>query len=275
MRSPAGSGTALLAAAVILLTTGVGHAELQRVEAVGIYGIRDSMRSRVIPRDEAIANARWEGVSRVALELIGEFGPSQAAAMSPDLPPSIDSLDDEAGNVTGATESGGPSEGEVAELLVALGDDLLPYMRSYRILDDQGEVPALFNDEPEVSVEYVVVVEVIVDVDRVTQALARAGLIAVNNPEDTSETVIVELMGLSRYEALEVVLEALRKELGATRVRTMEFSQERQILAVEGPFGPDALLARLADFENPQLQLVPIGVDSKRRRIRLNGRWQP
>jgi hypothetical protein len=275
MRSPAGSGTALLAAAAILLTTGVGRAELQRVEAVGIYGIRDSMRSRVIPRDEAIANARWEGVSRVALELIGEFGPSQAAAMSPDLPPSIDSLDDEAGNVTVATESGGPSEGEVAELLVALGDDLLPYMRSYRILDDRGEVPALFNDEPDVSVEYVVVVAVIVDVDRVTQALARAGLIAVNNPEDTSETVIVELMGLSRYEALEVVLEALRKELGATRVRTMEFSQERQILAVEGPFGPDALLARLADFENPQLQLEPIGVDSMRRRIRLNGRWQP
>jgi hypothetical protein len=270
MRSPAGSGTALLAAAAILLTTGVGRAELQRVEAVGIYGIRDSMRSRVIPRDEAIANARWEGVSRVALELIGEFGPSQAAAMSPDLPPSIDSLDDEAGNVTEA-----PSEGEVAALLVALGDDLLPYMRSYRILEDQGEVPALFNDEPDVSVEYVVVVAVIVDVDRVTQALARAGLIAVNNPEDTSETVIVELMGLSRYEALEVVLEALRKELGATRVRTMEFSRERQILAVEGPFGPDALLARLADFENPQLQLEPIGVDSQHRRIRLNGRWQP
>ena len=275
MRSPAGSGTALLAAAVILLTTGVGRAELQRVEAVGIYGIRDSMRSRVIPRDEAIAKARWEGVSRVALELIGESGPSQVAAMSPDLPPSIDSLDDEAGNVTGATESGGRSEGDVAALLVALGDDLLPYMRSYRILDDRGEVPALFNDEPDVSVEYVVVVEVIVDVDRVTQALARAGLIAVNNPEDTSETVIVELMGLSRYEALEVVLEALRKELGATRVRTMEFSRERQILAVEGPFGPDALLARLADFENPHLQLEPIGVDSKRRRIRLNGRWQP
>ena len=55
----------------LLLAQGAS-AELRRVEAVGIYGIKESMRTRVIPKDEAISLANWEGISRVALELIGE-----------------------------------------------------------------------------------------------------------------------------------------------------------------------------------------------------------
>jgi len=258
MKFSARSLIALLGAVVVLLASGVGRAELQRVEAVGIYGIRDSQRSRVIPRDEAIAKARWEGVSRVARELIGESAPS----------------DDGQGS-DGALEPVEPSKDDAAALEAALGSDVLPYMRSYRILDDRGEVPVLFNDEPNVTVEYVVVVEVIVDVDRVTKALENAGLVAMVSSEDNGQAVIVELVGLSRYEALEVVLEALRTQFGATRIRTLEFSHERQILAIEGPFGPEALSAKLAGFEDPRLLLEPIGVDSDGGRIRLMGRWFP
>ena len=256
---------ALLGAAVVLLASGVGRAELQRVEAVGIYGIRDSQRSRVIPRDEAIAKARWEGVSRVARELIGESAPNDDG-----VPPAFDGQGSD-----GAPEPVEPSEDDGAALEAALGSDVLPYMRSYRILDDRGEVPVLFNDEPDVKVEYVVVVEVIVDVDRVTKALENAGLVAMVSSEDNGQAVIVELVGLSRYEALEVVLEALRTQFGATRIRTLEFSHERQILAIEGPFGPEALSAKLAGFEDPRLLLEPIGVDSDGGRIRLMGRWFP
>ncbi len=258
------SMAALLGGAFVLVVSGAARAELQRVEAVGIYGIRDSMRSRVIPRDEAVARARWEGVSRVAIELIGESAPR-----------------DEEGAVEVPTEgfaptdTEGPSEDKVALLRTALGDDVLPYMRSYRILEDRGEVPVLFNDAPEVAVEYVVVVEVIVDVDRVTNALASAGLIDAARPAATTEAVVVELIGLSRYEALELVLEALREQTGATRIRTVEFSRERQVLSVEGPLGPDALLAKLARFKDPRLILKPIGVDAAGRRIRLTGRWFP
>jgi hypothetical protein len=254
------SMAALLGGAFVLVVSGAARADLQRVEAVGIYGIRDSMRSRVIPRDEAIAMARWEGVSRVAIELIGESAPGDAEDPTEGFPP---------------TDTEGPSEDRVASLQAALGDDVLPYMRSYRILEDRGEVPVLFNDAPEVAVEYVVVVEVIVDVDRVTNALASAGLIATARPEAAAEAVVVELIGLSRYEALELVLEALREQIGATRIRTVEFSRERQVLSVEGPLGPDALLAKLAGFKDPRLILEPIGVDSAGRRIRLMGRWFP
>jgi hypothetical protein len=268
---------ALLGAAAILLASGVGRAELQRVEAVGIYGIRDAMRSRVIPRDEAIAKARWEGVSRVAMELIGESGQGDAmgaVGMTPTEPDGDDRVIPPA-EAPGTSESEGPSDNEVAALRKALGKDLLPYMRSYRILDDRGEVPVLFNDEPSVSMEYVVVVEVIVDVDRVTSALENAGLIARVTSEGGGESVVVELIGLARYEALEVIVGALRTQYGATRIRTIEFSRERQVLAVEGPFGPDALSAKLAGFKDPRLLLEPVGVDSEGRRIRLIGRWFP
>jgi hypothetical protein len=248
MRRTAGSIIAASGLAILtVLTASVGWAELQRVEAVGIYGIKDSARKRVIPRDEAVAMARWEGVSRVALELIGESAPS-----------------DDANEAT---------DDRSAELRAVLGDDVVPYMRSYRILEDRGEVPVLFNEAPDVSVEYVVVVEVLVDVDRVTSALENAGLIAKSDSEIAREVVVVELIGLSRYEALSVVVTALRDQLGATRVSTIEFSKGRQILAVEGPFEPDMLSEKLARLEDPQLDLEAAGVDPVRRRIRLIGRW--
>jgi hypothetical protein len=268
---------ALLGAAAILLASGVGRAELQRVEAVGIYGIRDAMRSRVIPRDEAIAKARWEGVSRVALELIGESGQGDAMGAAGNAPAESDAGDRmiPPAEASGASESDGPSDDEMAALRTALGKDLLPYMRSYRILDDRGEVPVLFNDEPSVSMEYVVVVEVIVDVDRVTSALENAGLIARVTSKGGGESVVVELIGLARYEALEVILGALRTQYGATRIRTIEFSRERQVLAVEGPFDPGALSAKLAGLKDSRLVLEPVGVDSEGRRIRLIGRWFP
>ena len=64
----------------------VGHvlAELQRVEAVGIYGIRDAMR---ITRDSPGRGDRrkraGKGVSRVALELIGESWPTRLGDEEP------------------------------------------------------------------------------------------------------------------------------------------------------------------------------------------------
>ena len=282
-----------------LLWAGAVQAELQRVQAVGIYGIREEMRSKVIPRDEAIARARWEGVSRVALELIGASGPEDASAVDPDgsagttsrgsseaspfdeavLPP-IDSLSpsevsghpDEAPDEVTRAEEGD----RIARLEAALGRDVLPYMRSYRILEDRGEVPVLFKDDPDVAVEYVVVVEVIVDVDRVTRALEEAGLIASSHSERTGEApVIVELIGLSRFGGYRLVVEALRDELRARRVQTLEFARGRQILAVDGPYGPEALSARLTHIDRPGLDLESVGIDPVGRRILLVGRWTP
>ena len=271
----------ILVVAALSLLAGVGRAELQRVEAVGIYGIRDGMRSKVIPRDEAIARARWEGVSRVALELVGESAPSDGgeAGSNEDLDeavlPPIDSSLGNEDSPRGASPADAEPGDRMAALEAALGKDVLPYMRSYRILEDRGEVPVLFKDAPDVSVEYVVVVEVIVDVDRVTRALEDAGLITTARSPDAGESVIVELIGLSRFEPFQRVIDALREELRATSVHTLEFARGRQVLSVEGPFGPEALSARLARLASPGLDLEPVGIDSEGRRILLVGRWVP
>jgi hypothetical protein len=240
---------------------GLGRAELRRVEAVGIYGIRDDLRSRVIPRDEAIQNALWEGVSRVALEVIGE------SAGGAEL--------DDPGDATSAEGEGAePTRDQIEALRRALGKDMLPYTRGFRILEDQGEQPVLFEERPGVRTEYVVVVDVVVDASRVTDALERAGLVA-SATTNAGVVVEVEVIGLSRYEALERVLSALSEDLGATRVETREFAPERQVLAVEGAFGPAELAARMARYESPSLVLEPIGVDEETRRIRVLGRFYP
>ena len=305
-------------AGVVAVALGAGSAdafaaesEVQRVEAIGIYGIRDSMRTKVIPRDEAISNARWEGVSRVALELIGESGPTAEEDEDPafedgafedgpaELPgdgqqaPAIDPpLELQGGDPALELQGGDPSLGaevdpddvrldrmapsddEVALLSTVLGKDMLPYTRGFRIVEDQGELPVLFDDAPGVDTEYVVVVEVVVDVGRVAAALEEAGLVVATGPAP-EEALTLELVGLARYEALEMVLAALRGPLGATRVSTLEFERERQLLAVEGPFGVEALATLLADFSDPRLVLEPIALDPIYGRLRVLAGWFP
>ena len=50
----------VLGIVMLLAGAGVGQAELQKVEAVGIYGIHEAQRSRVVPRDEATAASAFD-----------------------------------------------------------------------------------------------------------------------------------------------------------------------------------------------------------------------
>lgn len=232
-------GVGLLA---LLLGPASAVADLQRVEAVGSYGISDKLRNRVAPRDEAVQAAVWEGVSRVALEEIGEFS---------------------------------STEEDVVVLRQALGKDMLPYTRSFRILEDKGESPVLFEEDPSISTEYIVVVEVLVDVDRVRSALDQAGLIVVGGVQAVNEPIIVELIGVARYDAFEAIRNALVSEVGAVRVETLGFARKRQLLSVVGPFGPDELSAAMQRLVGGGWSLETIGIDEFGRRIRVQGLIAP
>ena len=270
-------------------------AELRRVEAVGIYGIKESMRTRVIPKDEAISRANWEGISRVALELIGESSgftdpgesredrdvgrqPSETDEVlapidgrAPDSSQPYERLGADAQDARLGLES--PTQSQAAQLKKALGKDTLPYTRSYRILEDQGERPVLFDDSPGIATEYVIVVEVIVDVERVQDALQRAGLVSVVQKAGAGETLTLEVIGLGRYEALESLVAVLSGPLGATRVDTLEFERGRQVLAVAGPFGLEELATELGALADRRLVLRPLAVDPMFSRIRLSAKW--
>lgn len=260
-------GRSMLALGMVLLFAAgaSGAAEPHRVEVVGVYPIRDAVRGKTNPRDEAIQKALWEGVSRVALDLIGEEPAPDAVEAEEAMP----------ATGTDPARAAAPID-PTARFRKILGRQILPYTRSFRILEDRGERPVLFADEPGVRSEYLVVVEVLVDVDRVTAELARAGL--VERPDlgsATRQVVTIELIGLERHAGLRRVLEALRQSIGATRIETLEFSPARQLLSVEAPFGPDEIAARLGRVESADLILDPVEVDREGRRIRVLAQWFP
>ncbi len=254
---------ALLGALVLLAPAGRAG-EPQRVEVVGVHPIRDGERGRGNPRDEAIQRALWEGVSQVALELIGEAPEAASdAGEAAALPGAAPAKTEKAPDPT-------------ARFRKILGRQVLPYTRSFRIVEDRGERPVLFADEPGVRSEYLVVVEVLVDVDRLEAELARAGLVEQPVlPGGTGESVTIELVGLEQYAGLRRVIETLRRELGATRIETLEFSPARQLLRVESRFGPDEVAARLGRADAADLILDPVEVDREGRRLRVLTQWFP
>lgn len=268
----------LLALAGMLLAPGPGQAELRRVEAVGVYGVTEAIRTKVIVRDKAVENALWEGVSRVALELIGDGTRSLAI----DDPGDGSGPEEEGEQPQGTSgqddavdETGGSTGIDLEALRAALGKDVMPYTRSFRILEDQGEQPVLFDDDPDTQTEYVVVVEVLVDVERVEAALEQAGWIAFGAPAESKGRLELELLGLERYEALEALMAGLREGLGAGRVQLLEVSPARQILAVEGRFDARELEAWLRRFRHPQLLLESAGGAGEGARLRVHARWLP
>lgn len=255
-----------------LLTAPVLRAEPQRVEVVGAYPIREALRGKVNPRDEAIQKALWEGVSQVALELIGEEDTPEG------LDASSGAADPGARPMPGSTGSTGPRPATTpgaappdpsARFRKIFGRQILPYTRSFRIVEDRGERPVLFAEEPGVRSEYLVVVEVIVDVDRVEGELARAGLLEVAPGPRSSQSVQIELVGLERYGALRFALETLRRELSASRIETLEFAPRRQLLRIEGPLSTDEVAARLGRIDTAQLILDPVEIDREGGRIRV------
>lgn len=251
-----------------LALAGPAFAEVHPVEVVGAYRIPEAMRGKVKPRDEAIRQALWEGVSQVALDLIGEEGEGDADAASATAGPGA------AGNAdSGTTPNAAPVTDATTRFRKIFGREILPYTQSFRILEDRGERPVLFADEPGVRSEYLVVVEVIVDVDRVTAELARAGLIARPTSVAASQAVTVELLGIDRYAGLARIVEALGKQPGVTRVETLEFAPARQVLRVSGSFGPEELSARLRRLESAELLLDPVEVDREGRRLRVRAQW--
>ena len=66
---------------------------------------------------------------------------------------------------------------ESAELQRILGNDPLVYATRFQVVEDRGEGPRLFGSDLDVDTEYVVIVSVFVDRDRIRERLTRAGKI--------------------------------------------------------------------------------------------------
>jgi len=220
-------------AAALLLAAVPAAAEVRVLEVVGAVPLDQATRARGIPKDRALEEALWEGVSRVADDLL------------------VDSIVPE------------PEDGS-DPVRTALGEDTVPYTRSFRIVEDQGERPALFTDHPDAATEYVVVVEVEVEVDRVRDRLVVAGLLEDEGLTATLTGIRLEVLDLEQYagyQALRGLL--LADEVGAASVSPLELERGRMLLHVEAEVEAAELLDRLLAAAPPGLRIDPVEIEER------------
>lgn len=233
-------------AAVIALGLGLAaesFAEIRRVEAVGVVPLEPSRRGPVDVQEEAVQAALREAVSGVARDFLMEAE---------------------------------PGEDEEIDVMEVLGQRMVPYTARFRVLDDQGERPALFAEDPRVTSEYVVEVEVFVDADRVKQRLVEAGLLELDPAAGTVSLIQLEIRELSGYGAYQAVRVLLTEGLGARQALPRSFERGTAVLDIELE-GNDAdasfLAERMLELSTPELRVRPLELDHGRLVVQVD--WSP
>lgn len=223
MRARRALAGAGLAAALLASSA---SAELRRVEAVGAVPAGGRAPDGIPIQQAAIEAGLREAVERVALDLLG----SHAAAAEP-------------------------------RLERTLGPNPYEYVSRFQLLEDRGERRPLLLHDPEVKSEYVVLVTVQVDADRVRTALARAGLLAAEGgPAPGRVFWVVE--DLRSYRSLAALEKRLRSDPGVKSVVPEEFARRRARLAVETTEPSEAILERLVAQPPEGFEVVPLRQDA-------------
>ncbi len=224
--------------------------DVRRMEAVGAEPIRANTRIEVPLRDAARKRAVHDAVVRVARDLL-----------APELPPDESAIDSPPGTESREPDSATPEEKLEDRLAAALGDDPLDYAVRFRILEDRGERPALFVDDPEVESEYVIVVEVFVDVKRVRRRLERKGFALISSGDGERVRIRLELLDVDRYAAYEKFRVALAADSRVRSVVPVVMERGRAVLEVDSGHRPEALLDRLYQVIPAEIEIEPLAID--------------
>ncbi|UCE84598.1 MAG: hypothetical protein JSU66_09490 [Deltaproteobacteria bacterium] len=244
-----------LCAAVGVVLLGVAAAsaqEIRRIETLGVVpGDPGALADRA-PRDAALDDAVTRAVLRVGLEELARL----RAAGGSGAPPSPRGGD-------------GGSEEDAARVLAALGDRPLEYAVRFRILEDRGRRSRLLLADPGVETEYVVLVEVQVDVERVRARLSSAGLVGgeAGSEPIPPRVVRLEIESLPSWRAYAALRAALLEHAGATAVRPVEFERGHAVVDLDSTRSPRQIYEALRRALPPELRIVP--VDAGRRRLTL------
>jgi hypothetical protein len=207
----------------MLLAPAVGRAaDLRRIESVGVFPLGSGPAGGRAPRDGAVRAAVARAVEGVAEGLMPEGWHESVPASPPKAEPAD----------------------LKATLAPALGSDPFEYATRFRILEDRGPRDALLSRDPDVDTEYVAVVEVFVDVGRVRDRLHTAGWIVVPAGQEATQVLLV-VTGLGSFGAYEALRRTLLEELEVRSALPVELSRGRAVLAVDGPYGAEALEAAL------------------------------
>lgn len=259
----------LVVVALVIVAPTALHADARRLEAVGAVPIEPGASARTSLRDAAIQRALREAVSRIARELLLE-----AEATVPLPPGSAPDQGDPVRRPDGVTED--PAEEELDRVL---GKQMVRYTSRFRIVEDRGEMPAMFSESPTATSEYVVVVDVQVEVEQVRQRLIEGGLLVeVGQTLGSARRFRLEVEGLSRYPAYAAFLELLRAESGDPSVQPEAFEPGRVSFIVAAEDEPREFMWRLIQRRAPGFEIEPLparGEADTARALRLAVQWTP
>ena len=261
-----------LARIVLSALLGVGivasaSADVRKLEAVGTVPINPNGKEKGIPRDRAIDQALREAVTRVAQDFLAdrwvdEVGEGDPDALDPARP--VDEVDPTDEPV---------EETEALDLEAVLGKKMVPYTSRFRVIEDRGRRPALFAEDPDVREEYVVIVEVHVDADRVQSKLVNAGLIPAGETILGRNEMLLEVEGLDAYPAYAAFRDLLVGPLGAERVTPVEMSRGRTLLDVQTTASAVDFLEALLTATPENLEIVPVQASGSRVHVVVS--WIP
>ncbi len=232
---------ALAAWCLLATAAGLSSAEMRPLEAVGAVPITPG-REAEAAQEAALDEAITEAVLRVTRELL----------LDVELP-------------------GEPDQDPEEALVEILGGDMRSYASRFRITEDIGERPALFAEDPEVTAEYVLVVEVHVDVDQIKNRLVEAGLLIGGETHRVGRELRIGIKGLNDYRAYQAFRSLLLDEVGARSVLPLEFERGRVVLGVDSDHGAAAFRDQMLGRSPGQFEIDV--VRTSRNALELNVVW--
>jgi len=251
LRSALGCGLRL---AVLLALGGLSQApvaaarDVVRVESVGVVAVRPDVPS---PREAAVRMALLEAVRQTAENLLAT-GVEDGFGEEPD---DIEDLESD--------------EEENLELLEILGHEPLIYATRFQVVEDRGEGPALFGSDPDVETEYVVIVSVFVDRDRIRERLTRAGMSLIPAGQELQIPSRLILENLGEYWVYAEIRRVLLEELKMHSAIPSEFTPRHGILELNAAQAPRDFLASLQRAVSDRMDLIPLAVEADEMRLRV------
>ena len=142
-----------------------------------------------------------------------------------------------------------------------LGGKPREFTVGYKVLEDRGERRALLLADPEISTEYVLLVEVFVDVTRIESSLDAAGLLDPAPVQGAGREIWVVVEDLPSYRAYLALRRHLMEQRGVTSVTPAIFESGRVELRVDAQLAPPELTERLLTPPPKGLRVEPVFAD--------------
>ncbi len=243
-----------LRVAIMVLLSGLAPApsalarDVVRVESVGVAAVQSDSAS---PRDAAVHKALLDAVRLTAEDLLAT-GAEDGIGDGPGDPKDLEFV-----------------TARRAELQRILGDEPLEYATRFQVVEDRGEGPALFGSDPNVETEYVVIVSVFVDRDRIRERLARAGIALAPVGQEPRIRSLLILEDLGEYWVYAEIRRVLLEELKMHSAIPRQFTPGHAVLELSAAQSPREYLGSLQRSLSDRMNLVPLSVEADVIRLRV------